>query len=306
MTAVPFHNGVTPCPVCGEPVNLSTQSVIRLPDLMGGPQPGWEDLVGTFHRACLPALSRFEELVEAWENWQRDCFRQRNHSQSLFNNVVAFDTERFLCYRYLHAFEHQLFEFPRLVDWHLSPEQLQTLYRILVGLDEDVFATSQQVFDEEFRAQTEPASELVRIVRSWALVMPMTISDSDFIALGSHLALDGDLAIHPQLVDFTRLHELTGVRDRSEDPDFIADNLQGEVVGFAPSRIHPSMMNLQVRIHPHDVVELTLWEALELRGSLLSYTEQLELNWDPAPLWNRDAISDGDETIGDDELPTWD
>jgi len=306
MAAHPFHNGVTPCPVCGEPVNLSTQSVVRLPDLLGGPRPEFEGLEGVYHRSCLPLLAQFGTLVGEWEDWQRECFRRRNHSQSLFNNVIAFDTQRFLCYRYLHAFEHQLLEFPRLMDWHLNQSQLQTLYRILVGLDEDVFASEQQVFAEDFQAATDPVQDLVRVVRTWELIVPMTVTDMDFIALGNHLNLEGDLQHRPQWVDFSRIQQQLGIVDRSDDPDFIADHLQGEVIGFAPSQIHPAMMNLQIRIHPRDEVELTLWEALELRGSLLEYTEQLELDWQPDPLWRRDLpADDGEAPVSDDDLPRW-
>lgn len=299
MARTRFHNGVTPCPVCQEPVNLSTQSVIRLPDLLGAPRPEWAGLEGVYHRVCLTLHSRFPELATTWEDWQRECFRQRNHSQSLFNNVIAFDTDRFLCYRYLHSFEHQLFEFPRLLDWHLSAEQLQTLMRIFIGLNEDAFATEQQVFHDGFAARIDPVQELVEVVRFWSLILPVTVTDQEFIKLGDHLNLAADLATKPQLVDFARLHEQTGIRDRSDDPEFIPDNLQGELIGFAPSQLHQGMMNLNVRIHPRDEIALTLWEALELRASLMDYTAQLDVTWELEPL-----LGTG-ETVSDDDLPLW-
>ncbi|MEO7995666.1 MAG: hypothetical protein ABI743_14800, partial [bacterium] len=141
-----FHNGVTRCPVCDEAVNLSLHSVLRFPQVMGFGPEEFPDLHGIYHRACFPRLPAFDTIVERWEALQRECFKRRNHSLSLFNNVVAFETERFLCLRYVQSDEHQLLGFPRLLDWHLNEDQLQTLYQFFLGLDEDTFRTSQQVF----------------------------------------------------------------------------------------------------------------------------------------------------------------
>ncbi|HYE77037.1 MAG TPA: hypothetical protein VEI97_03540, partial [bacterium] len=200
-----FHNGVTPCPVCGEPVNYATQSVIRFPEILGRPLPEFGHRAGVYHRACFYLLPDIQGIIAAWEQYQRTCFSKRNHSQSLFNNVVAFDTERFLCYRYLDSFEHQLFEFPRLVDWHLNTEQLKTLFRFFRDFDEDTFSKPEQIFTPDFAFVVDPLNEIVEVVRYWSLVLPMTVSDEDFIALGSIVDLHGDLSQRPQLVDFGRI-----------------------------------------------------------------------------------------------------
>ena len=300
---VRFHNGVTACPVCSEPVNLSTQSVVRFPEILGGAQEGFEKFAGIYHRACFPRLAEFARIVEVWERYSRECMRQRNHSQSLFNNVVAFDTDRFLCYRYLNSFEHQLFEFPRLLDWHLDADQLRLLYQFCLGLNEDTFGRAQQVFTPTFQFNIDPVQELVEIVRYWTLVLPVTISDADFVALGGVIDLAGDLTSRPQLVDLGHVRETTGVVDRSDDPDFVPDNLQGELLGFAPSQIHEGMINLSVRIHPRDDASFTLWEALELRANLMDYAEALELPWDAEPMLEQgeDAADDEDDS----GLPKW-
>lgn len=297
-----FHNGVTPCPVCAEPVNYATQSVIRFPEILGRPLPEFSHRTGVYHRACFYLLPDLEGIARAWEQYQRDCFTRRNHSQSLFNNVVAFDTERFLCYRYLNSFEHQLFGFPGLVDWHLDTDQLKTLYRFFKHFDEDTFANPQQVYTPDFAFIVDPLHEAVEIIRFWSLVLPMTVSDQDFVALGAVVNLHGDLSTKPQLIDFGRVGAETGIRDRSDDPEFIPDNLQGELVGFAPSQLHDGMLNLSIRIHPRDEIPMTLWEALELRGNLLEYAEAQELPWDREPSLLQEHTGGDDEDEG---LPRW-